>query len=836
VIAINAFGCQKPQPLKVGDTLLHPEPIGADEGTLKETREKWIALTHSAAPGVDWKKVEFSNAEIMRSIKASLVKKGGIISNEVFAGSKLQGTWSEKGPINQAGSIIGVDYDSIANNLYVISSGGTLWRNNGLAANNWTLLNDDYSFTNNIIKVINKAGGGRRIIAGLNQTLYYSDNEGSTFTPCSGISYPVSWGSNNVVQVEAIKGATNDIIAMVYAWDPTPWAARLSLYRSTDDGMSFTKIWTLNHGESGRAKMTLPYNSNNVYVFDGQSSPGFWTISKLTGSTLSLLNSIPQPELANSVSFRGTQVGGFHFFYAINNNSKIYRTDSYGASWGMMSNLPENAWERVDVSMNDPAKVFNGGVNAFRSFDNGVNWTKVNNWSEYYSNVNSKLHADMMQIVQFRKTDGTPFCIINNHGGVAISYDDLVTTQNLSIQGLPSAQFYDILTAPDNYNYVYAGSQDQGFQRTTNALSAGSQLFSQLISGDYGYLTMASSNKIMYAQYPGGALYIYGHPGGNYIKNYTLPGSTKPNYGWMLPMENYYSDNSDTVLMAGGNLTGGSGSYLCKIAMQPISPFAIYTTQYNYDFRANSTTGTAGITAIEAPSLQRNKLYVALENGNFFYSDNYGQTWTRTSNFGPVTPWYLYGSTIVASKITPDLVWFGGSGYSNPGIYKSTNGGASFTPINNGMPSTLIHEIVTNLAETMIFAATDAGPYVYIVAENKWYPMTGANTPVQSFVSVEFLPNTNTVRFGTFGRGIWDFTLSTPPLYVFTGNGNWDNAANWSYGIIPPAILPAGAEIYINPPAGAACILNVSQQINTGARFAVAPGKSIKLNNNLTMH
>jgi serine protease AprX len=72
--------------------------------------------------------------------------------------------------------------------------------------------------------------------------------------------------------------------------------------------------------------------------------------------------------------------------------------------------------------------------------------------------------------------------------------------------------------------------------------------------------------------------------------------------------------------------------------------------------------------------------------------------------------------------------------------------------------------------------------------------------------------------------------------YTFTGNGNWNVAANWEAGIIPPAILPAGSTILINPSAVGECILNTSQEVSAGAYFNVMPGKKIFISGNLNIH
>jgi subtilisin-like proprotein convertase family protein len=73
-------------------------------------------------------------------------------------------------------------------------------------------------------------------------------------------------------------------------------------------------------------------------------------------------------------------------------------------------------------------------------------------------------------------------------------------------------------------------------------------------------------------------------------------------------------------------------------------------------------------------------------------------------------------------------------------------------------------------------------------------------------------------------------TFSSTPLattYTFTGNGNWNVAANWSSGVIPPATLPANASIVINHTVGGNCILNVTQNIAQGANLTVVTGKNL---------
>jgi hypothetical protein len=80
------------------------------------------------------------------------------------------------------------------------------------------------------------------------------------------------------------------------------------------------------------------------------------------------------------------------------------------------------------------------------------------------------------------------------------------------------------------------------------------------------------------------------------------------------------------------------------------------------------------------------------------------------------------------------------------------------------MPSTVAFNIVANQDETKLFAATENGPYVYIKEKEKWYSLIGKNTPIQTYWSVEYLNDSKTARFGTYGRGVWDFKELELPL------------------------------------------------------------------------
>lgn len=748
-----------------------PAPTEGDEN--QEKREKYFELIHRAAPGTDWRLVEQENGEQARAFRQSYLNAQGGRIDDAFANGQVQGNWEERGSDNQAGNVKAVAYDSLTDNLYVVSDAGSLWKRT-LTNGVWSLQNNVFRFRNSVINLVHKPDNSERLLLIADGKVYYTDNEGQTMNLSSGISYPVAWGGNNVVALASVNDAEKSIYCLAYVWDNVPWQPRYWLYRSTDLGLSFTKIHSFDHGTDGMLSMAKMYNTNQVYFLDSKSSTGNLILYAVNGATLSTVNTSVSTESGKRCILKAAYAAGAPMFYALFENKRLYQSVNSGTSWTLQSTLAETSWDRLEVSNDDPQKVYYGGVDAYRSVNGGLSFTKVNVWSEYYGNPLGKLHADIMEIASFRKSDGSSFMIINNHGGCYLSTDNMVTNTNLSMSGLRSSQYYDVLTDQRQPNRLFAGSQDQGFQRNLTATTPGVLNFTQVISGDYGYLALSGTPYHLWTQYPGGALYYYDNPSAGVSTTWTMPGSQLPNYGWMLPVvSTAFSQTENEVWMAGGNTSGGTGSYLSKLKATTSAPIQISATQINYNFRANSNNGNGGITAVEASRIDPNRIYVATEDGTFFTTTDGGANWTKTVSFTGPTPWYLYGSSIYASRIDPNLVWYAGSGYSNAPVYKSTNGGQTFTAINTGLPSTLVYEIVANPDETLLFAATEAGPYVYVVADNRWYPMMSTN-PVQSYVTVEYVMANNTVRFGTYGMGIWDFKLSNalPAAPIVTTSGS----------------------------------------------------------------
>ena len=118
-----------------------------------------------------------------------------------------------------------------------------------------------------------------------------------------------------------------------------------------------------------------------------------------------------------------------------------------------------------------------------------------------------------------------------------------------------------------------------------------------------------------------------------------------------------------------------------------------------------------------------------------------------------------------------------GSGYSNPPVFITYNNGESFESMSQGMPSTLVYDLASTESENFIFAATAVGAFAYSFEDNQWEDIMGLEGPDQTYWTVEYVSEIHSARFGTYGRGIWDFIVNEN-IDISLGDLNEDGIIN----------------------------------------------------------
>ncbi|MFN9787623.1 MAG: hypothetical protein ACK57N_13720 [Planctomycetia bacterium] len=707
-----------------------------DEGAEREhkaSRKRWIESMHKAAEGVDWRAIERQNQEREEARRRAWAQGTALIPSR----------WSEVGSKNQAGRMHCVQRSpSVAGRLYAGSSLGGVWLGNENGTG-WTPIGDNLAGGAHWIEVLPpEVAGGEEVV------LVANDGGKVSVTRDRGESWAQPAGLPALSSCRGMaKLATTPPTLLVYGQYNPGSGTRPGLFASTDGGRTFANRWTGNANHPGgiwvpRIGATA---ATDVYILHrGQ------VLKSNTGGT--------NPVVVGTLDATATQgwisgsEAGAPQLYAIQRIGsawRLYSSSNAGASWSHV-HTPTDVWEgTLCASITNPQLVAYGGVETWRSTNGGATFAKVNNWGDYYGNPAQRLHADIPGIFALPNGAGEIWYVATD-GGLYESRTQLATVQNLSLSGLGVSQYYSTHTSRTSPTLIVAGAQDQGYQRGYLSAPTGSgpsTNFAQLISGDYGHLTSSDgTHNLLYSVYPGFVLVQQGEANPQLLSPYVNFPSGATN-AWLPPI---HADPTDpTAFFFCGNT-------LWRHRRTTFNnwPATQWTTSNLLDGGATYVSQIAF-----APS-NAQRAYCVNNAGRVYRSLDRGVTWTLASSSGPA-PHYFYGNALAVHPTNPDEAVVGGSGYSTVAARRTTDGGATWTGIGTGLPSTLIYDLAYG-NDGSVFAATEAGPYRWHPSLGSWQSLAEPGLPITVFWSVEVVDAGATARFATYGRGIWDWRIGPP--------------------------------------------------------------------------
>lgn len=742
-LALFLCACVTSGPVLDGDGPHMPAPTehilrdGAEKEN-KVARKAWMAERHWAAPGDNWKQIEAENG-------AAQIAKRNQLAAERGGMALSASRWTEIGSRNQAGRVHAAAHSPDGTMLYVGSSKAGIWRGN-LNGTNWEPLGDNLyggahwlavspgAFAADPDVLLAATDGG---------SVHFSLDDGATWLVPSGLP-----GSLNGVRrvLSATDGTHNVYLVASYT---KSGATKTDLLRSVDGGAVFTSIYKMGNYQGDawcdRAGGSELFAYGNAGLVRSINAGQSWT-------TLAKL-----PIHGTAVELCASEAGSPRF-YAVSHESsgtRLYRSDNAGSSWTYKKDVSDY-WGSLNASIVNPNLVVWGGVEAWRSTDGGGNFNKVNGWGEYYSAPATKLHADIPGIDVVSNGAGGETWYVSTDGGLFGSYDGLATVQNLSLDGLRISQYYTTLTSTADVNHIAAGAQDQGYQWAGLPAAGGTSLvdFDQIISGDYAHAVSSDgTHKFVYSVYPG---FVLIQDGETSPSLHTADFPSGENYSWLPSLSPDPGHIWRFFFCA---------EYLYRYekgAGNSWSP----TKWSNFNFKSQPGEYLTGVTFAPA---KVTRAYAVTNKGDFFYSNDHGLTWTASTT-GVPGPHYFHGTAIHASAVNGDTVYIGGSGYSNGAVWRSTDGGVTFLNWSAGLPSTLVY----CLAEApdgsgTMFCGTETSAYRRRPTDAAWVDITGADAPANLYWSAEAIPSTNAIRFGTYGRGIWDYAIDPPCNYAAYG-------------------------------------------------------------------
>ncbi len=683
----------------------------------KRKRKDWIAFIHKAPPELDWKAIERDNG------LAQIAKRNSLAAAPP---PPYETRWVERGSANLAGRMHVTRLTSDGSMLVAGSSKGGIWRG-GLAGSDWEPLGDNLYGGAHWLEVLapETAGDPDIIVAATDGGLVHrSVDDGATWVEPLGLQ-DAMWS------VRRLIAHPDDTLFMVSC----SWS-RCVLARSSDLGASFEEL--MDFGSYEPDLWTPRDEAGPLYLVDD----GALWVSEDLGERWEQRGTI------TSESDQGELVGseaGAPTLYAVMDEQALYRSDDAGETWQWMHEV-EDYWKTLNASTLDPKLFAWGGVEVHYSVDGGTSFGVVNAWWDYYDDPATWLHADIPGLDVLPDGAGGEVWYISTDGGLYESRDGLETTQNLSLNGLRVSQYYDTLTSAADPSHIAGGSQDQGYQITNTMEQPEGELrdFEQILSGDYGHLTSSDgTHAYVYSVYPGFIL--------------AQVGEEDPwlDYGDFPAGEQYVP-------------------WLPPIVADPDEPEALFfpaTKIYRYQlqsaggFRSERWSDDSldlqpgeYVSALAFSPLDSQRALLATSEGRMFHSADHGVSWTRSSSLGPDENWY-YGQALSPSITDVDTAWVGGSGYSGPAVYQTTDGGTSWVDHGQGLPDTMVYSLcqAPDGSGTLLVGTESA--VFRRDPDGEWYDVTGADAPVTTYWSCESLVHENTIRFGTYGRGMWDYQL-----------------------------------------------------------------------------
>ena len=247
--------------------------------------------------------------------------------------------------------------------------------------------------------------------------------------------------------------------------------------------------------------------------------------------------------------------------------------------------------------------------------------------------------------------------------------------------------------------------------------------------------------------------------------------------GYLIKTTNHWTTSTDMGFI--------DGRWISPFAIDPTTHTTLYfgaTRSDRFDPRLHKSTD-GGSTWSAIGDYNFREFAVAPSNSDYIYgvdnkgfledvagvykTDNGGSSWSDITGTLPVnsaTPTY-----VAVKYDDPNTVWVTFGQYNNYSVYQTTDGGTSWMDISYGLPSVPVMCIVQNrqnTSETELYVGTDVGVYVKYGTAPWQLFSTGLPNVVVTELKIYYddaTPANSRIRAATYGRGVWE-----SDLYTFT--------------------------------------------------------------------
>jgi photosystem II stability/assembly factor-like uncharacterized protein/PKD repeat protein len=207
------------------------------------------------------------------------------------------------------------------------------------------------------------------------------------------------------------------------------------------------------------------------------------------------------------------------------------------------------------------------------------------------------------------------------------------------------------------------------------------------------------------------------------------------------------------------------GAWITPFIMHPVIPGILYSGYKDVYKSIDQGESWTRISENLTGGNNLNALAVAGSNDNYIYASaqdkiwktvNGGSTWTDISHGIPEN----YITYIAVAETDPDKLWVTLSGYSEGNkVYYSSNGGQSWENYSDGLPNVPANCIVyQNNTNKALYVGTDIGVYYRDATMSQWADYSD-NLPNVIVNDLAIHYASGKLRAGTYGRGLWETDL-----------------------------------------------------------------------------
>ncbi len=596
--------------------------------------------------------------------------------------------------------------------VYKTTDGGLTWNPTALS---FQLTNGDASLIRKIL--VNPANSNQVIACGVSG-MYTSSNGGSTWNhTLDSLFWDLVQDPTSPSTLYATSG-----------WLQYQNIGSCGIYKSTDFGNTWVMLTTgiAPTGDIQRIKLAIaPTDHNYIYAMAVGMDEGSRGIYKSTnaGTTWTYID----PGVNMLEGGDGTMPGGQGTY-----------------DLGFM------------VNGTDKNTVYVGGVNIWGSTDGAQTFNPVSHWTLQYGPT---LHGDI-HFMERQPTSGNIF--VCSDGGLYRTTAVTPETWNDANSGTPWPTQWTTISDGMNITSFYRVSSSRN---TTGRLMAGAQdnasfyydgsTWNTIFGGDGmdNYLDPIDDNVVIgSSQY--GNFYVSNNAGLSTV--WTTVNVNNEAGEWVSPIAADYN-NYGTIYAGLTNVVKSTDGGFNWSALAPMPANAIHDNEMSALAVSNTNSNVIyGSRRIRFEYSSPSTIYITQDGGN---------SWTDITAGLPDS---LYFTSIDVSQTDANTAYVTLAGFTaGQKVYKTSNAGATWQNISFNLPNIPVNCVKTVPVFNDLLIATDLGIYKFNAQTNTWVN-NSTGLPNVILTDIEFNPALDKIYVSSFGRGIWENTLSTVVTNVQT--------------------------------------------------------------------